>query len=104
MVFLEVILGSECGHPEIYELSVLIEASMVVNTRLGAQAWHQPTILTALVRLIKTEFNEIFRQVFTSALPVRWNQIANLVLILAIGNFIPYYVVMPGVFKDIIGP
>ena len=41
------------------------------SNRLQAQARHQPTISAALVQLIKNDFKEIFRQVFTRALAVR---------------------------------
>ena len=67
-VFLEVVLGTAEGHPDVYELSMPIEAAGEVSTLLRAQAYHQPTMLESLVRIIQNEFNKIFRKVFTSAM------------------------------------
>ena len=58
-------------HPTVFELATLLEAADEVNSRLQAQAGAQQDMPAALVRLIQTEFNESFRQVFTIHLPVR---------------------------------
>ena len=58
----------------------------------------QQDMPAALVRLIQTEFNEIFRQAFTSHLPVRWPHFTPLIHTLAIGHFHPGTVTMPEVF------
>ena len=52
----------------------------------------------ALVRIIQTEFNESFRQVFTSHLPVRWPHLTPLIRTLTTGHFCPDTVTMPGGF------
>ena len=66
-----VLLGPQERHPSVFELATLLEAADKVNSRLRAQAADQQDIPTAFVRIIQTEFNESFRQVFTSQLPVR---------------------------------
>ena len=53
----------------------------------------------ALVQLIQTEFNDSFRQVFTSHLPVRWPHFNPLIRTLTTGNFHPGTVTMPGGFR-----
>ena len=53
----------------------------------------------ALVRIIQTEFNESFRNVFTSHLPVRWPHLTLLIRTLTTGNFRPDTVTMPGAFQ-----
>ena len=53
----------------------------------------------ALVRLIQTEFNKSFRQVFTSHLPVRWPHLTPLIRTLMTGHFRPDTVTMPGGFR-----
>ena len=50
------------------------------------------------------EFNESFRKVFTSALPVSWSQITTLTHTLSTRHFKPEFVVIPGGFQDIRGP
>ena len=57
-------------------------------------------MLEALARLIQTEFNERFWQVFTSALPVRWPRLKTLIRTLTTGHFLPESVVMLGGFRD----
>ena len=52
----------------------------------------------ALVILIQTKFNESFRQVFTSHLPVRWPHLTPLIRTLTTGHFRPDTVTMPGGF------
>ena len=66
-----VLLGPQERHPEVFGLATLLEAANEVNYRLHAQAGAQQYMPAALVRLIQTEFNESFRQVFTRHLPVR---------------------------------
>ena len=70
-VLLEVVFGPVCIHPEVYKLSMLIEAVAEVSARLGEQARHQPMMSAGLVRLIHTEFRKIFRKVLTIDLAVR---------------------------------
>ena len=53
----------------------------------------------SLVRLIQTEFNESFQQVFTSHLPVRWTHMTPLIRTLTTGNFRPDTVTIPGGFR-----
>ena len=72
LVVVTVLIGPKERHPAVFELATLLEATDKVNSRLRAQAAVQQDILEALVRLIQTEFNEHFRQFFTSHLPVRW--------------------------------
>ena len=67
-----VLLGPQESHPSVFELATLLEAANEVNSRLRSQAGAQQDIPSALVRLIQKEFNESFRQVFNSHLPVRW--------------------------------
>ena len=94
-----VLLGPQERHPAVFELATLLEAANEVNSRLRAQAGSQKDMLDALVRLIKTEFNESFRQVFTSHLPVRWHHLTPLIRTLTTGHFLPDTVTMPGGFR-----
>ena len=66
-----VLLGPQERRPAVFELATILEAENEVNSCLRAQAGAQQDMPAALVRLIQTEFNESFRQVFTSHLPVR---------------------------------
>ena len=50
------------------------------------------------VRLIQTEFNESFRQVFTSHLPMLWTHFTSLIRTLTTGHFRPDTVTMMGGF------
>ena len=71
LVVVTVLLGPQERHPEVFKLATLLEATNEVNSHLRAQAGVQQDMPAALVRLIQTEFNESFRNVFTSHLPVR---------------------------------
>ena len=82
-----------------FEITNLLEAADVVNSRLRAQAAVQQDIPAALVQLVQTEFNESFRQVFTSHLPVCWPHFTPLILKLTKGHFPPVTVTMPGGFR-----
>ena len=79
-----------------FEITNLLEAADVVNSHLRAQAAVQQDIPAALVQLVQTEFNESFRQVFTSHLPVCWPHFTPLILKLTKGHFPPVTVTMPG--------
>ena len=70
LVVVTVLLGPQERHPAVFELATLLEAANEVNSRLRTQAGAQQDMPAALVRIIQTEFNESFRQVFTSHLPV----------------------------------
>ena len=85
-------------HPAVFELATLLEAADEVHSRLRAQAGDQQDMPAALVRLIQTEFKEIFRQVFTSHLPVRWLHLTPLIRTLTTVHFRPDTVTMPGGF------
>ena len=81
-VFLKMIMGMGSSHPVIYILTMLIDVSEEVNTRLYVQARHQ----TMMMASIQTEFNESLRKVFTSDLPVSWNRLETLTRTLATGH------------------
>ena len=72
LVVVTVLLGPQERHPSVFELATLLEAADKVNSRLRAQVAAQQDMPAALIRLIQTEFNKSFLQVFTSDLPVRW--------------------------------
>ena len=99
LVLVTVLLGPQERHPAVFELATLIEAVNEVNSRLRAQTGAQQDMPTALVRLIQTEFNESFRQVFTSHLPVHWPHPTPLIRTLTTGHFRPDTVKMPGGFR-----
>ena len=71
-VFLKVIFGPGSSYPVVYELTIMVDASEEVNSRLMEQARYQLLMPVSLVRIIQNEFNKSFRRFFTSALPVRW--------------------------------
>ena len=99
LVAVTVLLGPQERHPAVFELATLLEAANEVNSRLHAQAGAQQDMPAALVRLIQTNFNESFRQVFTSHLPVRWPHLTPLIRNLTTGNFRHDTVTMPGGFR-----
>ena len=99
LVVVTVLLGPQERHPAVFELATLLEAANEVNSRLQAQAGSQQDMPAALVRLIQTEFNESFRQVFTSHLPVRWPHLTPLIRTLTTGHFHSDTVTMPGGFQ-----
>ena len=70
-----------------FELTTLLEAEDEVNSRLRSQAVVQQDMPEALVRRIQTEFNESFRQVFTSHLLVRWPHSTPLIRTFATVHF-----------------
>ena len=57
-------------------------------------------MLAALIRLIQTEFNKSFQQVFTSHLPVLWPHLIPLIITLTTGHFRPNPITMPGGFQQ----
>ena len=95
-VLLAVLWGPPGKHREVYELMLLINTAEEVNALLQAQFQHQPTIPTALVQLIQTDFNESFRQIFTSVLLVRSPELMPLMITLTTGHFRPESVYMSG--------
>ena len=68
-VYLAFLWGLPEKYRVVYKLMLMIDVAEDVNAWLRAQARHQPTISEALVQLVQIEFNENFRQVFTSSLP-----------------------------------
>ena len=93
-----VLLGPQEHQLAVFELATLLEAANEVNSQLRAQSGAQQDMPAALVRLIHTEFNESFRQVFTSHLPVRWPHLTPLIRTLTTGHFRPDTVTMSGGF------
>ena len=79
LVVVTVLLGPQERHPAVFGLATLLEAADEVNSRLRAQATDQQDMTAALDRLIQNEFNESFRQVFTSHLLVRWPHLTPLI-------------------------
>ena len=69
-MFLTMVLGSLETHQAVYDITVIINNEDEVNTCLFKKVCHQPNMTEALIRLIQTEFNEIFCKVFTSPLLV----------------------------------
>ena len=95
-----VLLGPKERHPAVLELATLLEAADEVNSHLRAQAATQQDMPAALVRLIQTDLNESFRQVFTSHLPMRWSHLIPLIRALTTGHFRPDTITMPGGFRQ----
>ena len=58
---------------------MLIETAATVSTRLQAQSQYQPYMLVDIIRIIKTEFNKIFRQFFNRPISVKFHQINSLI-------------------------
>ena len=79
LVVVTVLLRPQERHPAVFGLATLLEAADKVNSRLRDQASDQRDMTAALDRLIKNEFNENFRQVFTSHLLVRWPHLTPLI-------------------------
>ena len=100
-VFLNVLIDTGSGHPEVYELIMLLDVVKEVNARLRVQAHYQPVILAALRRLIQTEFKESCREVLISVLPVQWTRLKTLTRTLATGNIRPESFVMPDFFQEL---
>ena len=88
-------LGPLERHPAVHELVVFVDAAEEVSARLRAQSHHQPDMLAALIHLVQTEFNESFRKVFFSPLPVHWPHFSPLIRTLTTGHFWAIYVSMP---------
>ena len=96
LIVVTVLLGTHERHPAVFEVATLLEVVDEVNSRLQYQASDQQDMPAALVRLIQTEFNESFRQVSTSHLPVRWTHLTPLTRTLTTGHFRPDMVTMTG--------
>ena len=99
LVVVTVLLLPQERHPAVFELATLLEAADEVNSRLQSQAAAQQDMPAALVRIIQTEFNKSFQQVFTSHLPVLWPHLTPLIRTLTTGHFRPNTVTMPGGFR-----
>ena len=99
LVVVTVLLGPQERHLAVFELATLFEAENEANSRLHVQAGSQQDMPAAPVRLIQTDFNESFRQVFTSHLPVLWPHLTPLIRTLTIGHFRPDTVTMPSRFR-----
>ena len=82
-------MGSPFRHTAVNYISMLIKVAVKASANLWKQVFRQPSIPEALVRLIKTEFNERFRQVFTNALPVRWPHLTIMTRKITTGHFVP---------------
>ena len=65
-----VLFSPQERHPVVFKLATILEAADEVNSRLQAQAAVQQDMPSALVRIVQTDFNESFRQVFTNHLPM----------------------------------
>ena len=72
LVLITVLLGPQERHPAVFDLKTLLGSAEEVNSLLRAQAEVQQDTPAALVRLVQTKLNNIFRQVFASHLLVRW--------------------------------
>ena len=72
LVVATVLLRPQERHPAVFELATLLKAADEVNSRIQYQVASQQDMPAAIVRIIQTEFNKSFRQVFTSHLPVCW--------------------------------
>ena len=70
-VFLKVLWVPPEKHYTVYDIFLLIDKVEAVNAWIQAQSQNQTTIPVDLLQLIKTEFNEIFCQVLTSAMPYK---------------------------------
>ena len=99
LVIVTVLLGPQERHPTVFELATLLEAADEVNSRLRAQEAVQQYMPAALVQLIQTGFDNIFRQVFTSHLPVRWPHFNPLIRTLTTGHFHLDTITMPEGFR-----
>ena len=99
LVIVTFLLGPKECHPAVFELAALLEAAEEVNSRLQAKAAVQKDMPAALIRLIQTDFNESFCQVFTSHLPVRWPHFTPLIRTLTTGHFHPDTVTILGGFR-----
>ena len=95
LVVVTVLLGPQDRHPAVFELATILAVVKEVKSRLRAQVAVQQDTPAALVRLIQTEFDESFRQVFTSHLPVLWTHFTPLIRTLATGHFHPGTVTIP---------
>ena len=100
LVIVTFLLGPKERHPALFELATLLEAAEEVNSRLRAKAAVQKDMPAALIRLIQTDFNETFCQVFTSHLPVCWPHFTPLIRTLTTGHFHPDIVTMMGGFRQ----
>ena len=68
--FLVILLGPPEEYPSIYEINPTIDALEGMSVWICKKLCFQPEMPADLVRLIQTGFNEIFWQVFVSALTV----------------------------------
>ena len=62
VVFLTLIPGPETEHQTVYDITLLINVADEMSACLQAQAFHQPDILAALVRLIHTGLTRAVRR------------------------------------------
>ena len=99
-VLLTVIFVLGIFHPTVYKITIIIDASEEVSSRLWAQERSQPPMPVVLVRLVQTDFNESYRKVFTSSLPVRWPHLETLTKTLTTGHLRPESVVMSVFFQE----
>ena len=93
-----ILLGQQERDPAVFELATLLEAADKVNSRLRSQASVQQYTPEALIRLMQTEFNKIFQQVFAGHLLVLWPHFTPLTRTLTTGHCHPGTVTMPGGF------
>ena len=88
--------GETTSHPTTFDMSTLIEETYVVVARIRAQERRQTFFPAALLRLIKTQFNDSFHQGVGRRQMVRWCEFEKLWQELATGNFLPEKMMMPG--------
>ena len=86
-VVLSIILEMPNKHPEVFKTTDLISIVDEFSTRLRTQAYLQNDMMEYLLRLIETEFNKSFFQVFKSLLPVCWPHLSTLTHMLTTGYF-----------------
>ena len=98
--FLVVLWVPPNKHCIFYEIMLMIDSAEEVNTRLRSKSRNHPTIPEAIIQLIKNEFNKSFRQVFTSALPVRWMDLMLLTRMITMGFLRLESVSMKGILQD----
>ena len=95
-VFCMVFLGDKSKHPATYEMLFLIEEISVVSLRMQVQVHQQTTFPASLLCLIHQEFNKSFQQAFERRQRVWWTDFESLRRALAMGNFWPKLVALPG--------
>ena len=86
-IFLDELWWNAEKKPTVYDLMILLNSTEEVNSNTRAQLCYQQTTQVDLVRLIKSELNNICRKVFIRDLPVRWPALSHLTCTLITGHF-----------------